>query len=125
MGDWPLTNKPVEAKIWLFGSSEGVKQVLAAANVGKEITVSLSTLASAGRGISANCFCLFSPVSPVSPSPGNPVSLLVGGAERKADLHSAGRNVGAAPQAEPPPLPPRTLPEEHGIRVVNKPTWDT
>lgn len=48
MGDWPLTNKPVEAKIWLFGSSEGVKQVLAAANVGKEITVSLSTLASAG-----------------------------------------------------------------------------
>lgn len=39
MGDWPLTNQPVEAKIWLFGSSEGIKQVLAAANVGKEITV--------------------------------------------------------------------------------------
>lgn len=51
MGDWPLTNQPVEAKIWLFGSSEGIKQVLAAANVGKEITVSharLYTFASAG-----------------------------------------------------------------------------
>lgn len=39
VGEWPLTNQPVEAKIWLFGGSEGIKQVLAAANVGKEITV--------------------------------------------------------------------------------------
>ncbi|XP_056905695.1 kinase suppressor of Ras 1-like isoform X2 [Takifugu flavidus] len=48
VGDWPLTNQPVEAKIWLFGSSEGIKQVLAAANVGKEITEILSACWSAG-----------------------------------------------------------------------------
>lgn len=40
MGDWPLTCHPVEAKIWLLGSSEGIRKVLAAANLGKEITVS-------------------------------------------------------------------------------------
>lgn len=40
MGDWPLTGQPVEAKIWLLGSSEGIRKLLAAANLGKEITVS-------------------------------------------------------------------------------------
>lgn len=40
-GDWPITNQPVEAKIWLVGSSEGMKSVLADANLGKEVTVGL------------------------------------------------------------------------------------
>lgn len=44
MGDWPLASQPVEAKIWLLGSSEGIRKVLAAANLGKEITVSRSGL---------------------------------------------------------------------------------
>lgn len=38
---WPITNQPVEAKIWLFGSGEGIKKVLADVNLGKEVTVSL------------------------------------------------------------------------------------
>lgn len=41
VGDWLLTNQPVEAKIWLLGSGEGIKRVLAEANLGKEVTVSL------------------------------------------------------------------------------------
>lgn len=50
VGDWPLTKHTVEAKIWLFGSSEGIKRVLAAANLGKEITVSRGGLCrNAGR----------------------------------------------------------------------------
>lgn len=50
VGDWPLTKHPVEAKLWLFGSSEGIKQVLSSANLGKEITVSRGGLCSnAGR----------------------------------------------------------------------------
>lgn len=32
----------MEAKIWLLGSGEGVKKVLAEANLGKEVTVSRS-----------------------------------------------------------------------------------
>lgn len=39
-GDWPVTDQPVEAKIWLLGSGEGIKRVLAEANLGKEVTVS-------------------------------------------------------------------------------------
>ncbi|XP_028275535.1 kinase suppressor of Ras 1-like isoform X2 [Parambassis ranga] len=42
MGDWPITNQPVEAKIWLVGSSKGIKNVLAEANLGKEVTEILS-----------------------------------------------------------------------------------
>ncbi|XP_024910984.1 kinase suppressor of Ras 1-like, partial [Cynoglossus semilaevis] len=42
-GDWPITNQPVEAKIWLVGSSEGMKSVLADANLGKEVTEILSS----------------------------------------------------------------------------------
>ncbi|XP_060929260.1 kinase suppressor of Ras 1-like [Limanda limanda] len=41
-GDWPITNQPVEAKIWLVGSNEGMKKVLAEANLGKEVTEILS-----------------------------------------------------------------------------------
>lgn len=41
VGDWPITNQPVEAKIWLVGSNEGIKKVLADANLGKEVTVRL------------------------------------------------------------------------------------
>lgn len=41
-GDWPITNQPVEAKIWLVGSSEGIRKVLAEANLGKEVTEILS-----------------------------------------------------------------------------------
>lgn len=44
MGDWPLTSPPVEAKIWLLGSSEGIRKILASANLGKEITVSCGGL---------------------------------------------------------------------------------
>lgn len=40
VGDWPVTDQPVEAKIWLLGSGEGIKRVLAEANLGKEVTVS-------------------------------------------------------------------------------------
>ncbi|KAM7413764.1 hypothetical protein PAMA_020910 [Pampus argenteus] len=39
---WPITNQPVEAKIWLVGSNEGIKKVLADANLGKEVTEILS-----------------------------------------------------------------------------------
>lgn len=43
VGVWPITDHPVEAKIWLLGSSGGIKRVLAEANLGKEVTVSLFT----------------------------------------------------------------------------------
>ncbi|XP_019958336.2 kinase suppressor of Ras 1-like isoform X2 [Paralichthys olivaceus] len=46
--DWPLTNLPVEAKIWLVGSNEGMKKVLAEANLGKEVTEILSACWSSG-----------------------------------------------------------------------------
>ncbi|XP_061684070.1 kinase suppressor of Ras 1-like isoform X2 [Syngnathoides biaculeatus] len=36
--DWAITNQPVEAKIWLVGSNEGIKKVLANANLSKEVT---------------------------------------------------------------------------------------
>ncbi|XP_062275366.1 kinase suppressor of Ras 1-like isoform X1 [Scomber scombrus] len=39
---WPIINQPVEAEIWLIGSNEGIKQVLADANLGKEVTEILS-----------------------------------------------------------------------------------
>ncbi|KAM4627453.1 kinase suppressor of Ras 1-like isoform 2-T2 [Polymixia lowei] len=39
---WPLINHPVEAKIWLVGSGEGVKKVLADVSLGKEVTEILS-----------------------------------------------------------------------------------
>lgn len=42
VGDWPITNQPVEAKIWLIGSNKGIKKVLAEANLGKEVTEILS-----------------------------------------------------------------------------------
>ncbi|XP_041796352.1 kinase suppressor of Ras 1-like isoform X2 [Chelmon rostratus] len=42
VGDWPITNQPVEAKIWLVGSNEGIKKVLADANLGKEVMEILS-----------------------------------------------------------------------------------
>lgn len=38
--DWPLRRHPVEAKIWLLGSSEGIRKVLGETNQGKEILVS-------------------------------------------------------------------------------------
>lgn len=41
VGDWPITDRSVEATIWLVGSNEGIKKVLAEANLGKEVTVSL------------------------------------------------------------------------------------
>ncbi|XP_078140207.1 kinase suppressor of Ras 1-like isoform X1 [Centroberyx gerrardi] len=40
--DWPITNQPTEAKIWLVGSGEGIKKVLADVNLGKEVTEILS-----------------------------------------------------------------------------------
>lgn len=40
MGDWPISDQPVEAKIWLLGSGEGIRKVPAEANLGKEVTVS-------------------------------------------------------------------------------------
>ncbi|XP_029301595.1 kinase suppressor of Ras 1-like isoform X2 [Cottoperca gobio] len=40
--DWPIINQPVEAKIWLVGSSEGIRKVLADTNLGKEVTEILS-----------------------------------------------------------------------------------
>ncbi|XP_069022666.1 kinase suppressor of Ras 1-like isoform X2 [Embiotoca jacksoni] len=42
IGDWPITNQPVEAKIWLVGSNMGIKKVLTEANLGKEVTEILS-----------------------------------------------------------------------------------
>ncbi|XP_041666472.1 kinase suppressor of Ras 1-like isoform X1 [Cheilinus undulatus] len=42
VGDWPITDLPVEAKIWLAGSGEGIKKVLADKNLGKEVTEILS-----------------------------------------------------------------------------------
>ncbi|KAG7235168.1 hypothetical protein INR49_003154 [Caranx melampygus] len=42
VGGWPITNQPVEAKIWQVGSGEGIKKVLADANLGKEVTEILS-----------------------------------------------------------------------------------
>ncbi|XP_076591789.1 kinase suppressor of Ras 1-like isoform X3 [Chaetodon auriga] len=42
VGDWPITNQPVEAEIWLVGSNEGIKKVLAEANLGKEVMEILS-----------------------------------------------------------------------------------
>uniref|UniRef100_A0A3Q3IA65 non-specific serine/threonine protein kinase n=1 Tax=Monopterus albus TaxID=43700 RepID=A0A3Q3IA65_MONAL len=40
--DWPITNQPVEATIWQVGSGEGIKKVLAAISLGKEVTEILS-----------------------------------------------------------------------------------
>lgn len=107
---WPqeLTNRPVEAQIWLLGSSEGIREVLAGANLGKEITVSRGGPRQPARAFASaaltGCFC--------SPPAGDPVHLLVLGGGRQAHLHPAGGDVGAAPQAEPQAVPPRTLLEE-------------
>lgn len=40
--DWPFQNQAAEALIWQIGSGEGVKQVLATINLGKEVTEILS-----------------------------------------------------------------------------------
>ncbi|XP_037543991.1 kinase suppressor of Ras 1 [Nematolebias whitei] len=40
--DWPITNQHVEATIWQVGSGEGIKNVLAEINLGKEVTEILS-----------------------------------------------------------------------------------
>ncbi|XP_010781314.1 kinase suppressor of Ras 1-like [Notothenia coriiceps] len=37
-----MSSQPVEAKIWLVGSGEGIRGVLAVANLGKEVTEILS-----------------------------------------------------------------------------------
>uniref|UniRef100_A0A3Q0RYM3 Protein kinase domain-containing protein n=1 Tax=Amphilophus citrinellus TaxID=61819 RepID=A0A3Q0RYM3_AMPCI len=42
MQDWPITNQPVEAVIWLVGSNKGIKNVLSEASLGKEVTEILS-----------------------------------------------------------------------------------
>ncbi|KAM9317912.1 kinase suppressor of Ras 1-like isoform 2-T2 [Pholidichthys leucotaenia] len=42
VGDWPISHQPVEAKIWLVGSSTGIQKVLAEASLGKEVTEILS-----------------------------------------------------------------------------------
>ncbi|XP_068173759.1 kinase suppressor of Ras 1-like isoform X3 [Antennarius striatus] len=42
VGGWPLPNQPVEAKIWLIGSGEGIKKELLDANLGKEVMEVLS-----------------------------------------------------------------------------------
>lgn len=42
VGSWPLPDQPVEAKIWLVGSGEGIRKELADANLGKEVTEILS-----------------------------------------------------------------------------------
>ncbi|KAM9801207.1 kinase suppressor of Ras 1-like [Neosynchiropus ocellatus] len=42
MRHWPLINHHIETKIWMVGSSNGIKQVLAEANMGKEVTEILS-----------------------------------------------------------------------------------
>nr|XP_061790088.1 kinase suppressor of Ras 1-like isoform X1 [Nerophis lumbriciformis] len=39
---WPMTSQPMEAKIWLVGSSEGIKKVLEDSTLGKEVTEILS-----------------------------------------------------------------------------------
>lgn len=41
----------MEAKIWLLGSGEGIKRVLAEANLGKEVTVSVLQRADVDRSI--------------------------------------------------------------------------
>ncbi|KAM9853281.1 kinase suppressor of Ras 1-like [Aulostomus maculatus] len=40
--EWPITNQPVEAEIWLVGSNKGIKKVLMDANLSKEVTEILS-----------------------------------------------------------------------------------
>uniref|UniRef100_A0A8C7ZA47 non-specific serine/threonine protein kinase n=1 Tax=Oryzias sinensis TaxID=183150 RepID=A0A8C7ZA47_9TELE len=40
--DWPITNQPVEATIWQVGSGQGIRNVLAEINLGKEVTEILS-----------------------------------------------------------------------------------
>ncbi|XP_057207467.1 kinase suppressor of Ras 1 isoform X2 [Triplophysa rosa] len=42
--DWPITNQPAEALIWLLGSGEGIKRLLAqkGTSLGKEVTEILS-----------------------------------------------------------------------------------
>lgn len=107
MGDWPLPSQPVEAKIWLLGGGEGIRKVLASANLGKEITVS-------GEGEGGG---KLRPNASVRPS-GDPVHLLVHGVGRQAELHPAGGNAGEASEAEPQAVPPRTLLEELRVRVV-------
>uniref|UniRef100_A0A3Q3W8V6 Protein kinase domain-containing protein n=1 Tax=Mola mola TaxID=94237 RepID=A0A3Q3W8V6_MOLML len=47
VGDWPISDQPVEAKIWLLGSGEGIRKVPAEANLGKEVTEILSACWSA------------------------------------------------------------------------------
>ncbi|KAG2458846.1 KSR1 Kinase, partial [Polypterus senegalus] len=37
--DWPFKNQPAEAIIWQVGSGEGIKNVLAQASLGKEVTL--------------------------------------------------------------------------------------
>ncbi|XP_061775349.1 kinase suppressor of Ras 1-like isoform X5 [Nerophis ophidion] len=39
---WPMISQPMEAKIWLVGSSEGIKKVLEDSTLGKEVTEILS-----------------------------------------------------------------------------------
>lgn len=43
--DWPITNQPAEALIWLIGSGDGIKRLLAqkGTSLGKEVTVSPDT----------------------------------------------------------------------------------
>lgn len=41
-GSWPLVQQPVEARIWLLGSGEGIKEVLVQAHLGKEVAEILS-----------------------------------------------------------------------------------
>uniref|UniRef100_A0A1A8Q3Q8 non-specific serine/threonine protein kinase n=1 Tax=Nothobranchius rachovii TaxID=451742 RepID=A0A1A8Q3Q8_9TELE len=40
--DWPITNQHIEATIWQVGSGEGIKKILSATNLGKEVTDILS-----------------------------------------------------------------------------------
>ncbi|XP_053729242.1 kinase suppressor of Ras 1-like isoform X2 [Synchiropus splendidus] len=42
MRDWPLINHHIETKIWMVGSSNGIKKVLSEINMGKEVTEILS-----------------------------------------------------------------------------------
>uniref|UniRef100_A0A8C6UE12 Kinase suppressor of ras 1b n=1 Tax=Neogobius melanostomus TaxID=47308 RepID=A0A8C6UE12_9GOBI len=41
-GLWPLEKQPVEARLWLFGSGEGIRRELRQAHLGKEVTEILS-----------------------------------------------------------------------------------
>ncbi|XP_055081918.1 kinase suppressor of Ras 1-like isoform X2 [Periophthalmus magnuspinnatus] len=41
-GVWPLEQHPVEARLWLFGSGEGIRRELGQAHLGKEVTEILS-----------------------------------------------------------------------------------